>query len=177
MGAGASLTANDLTALEKTSKLNKTEIKKIFKRFQRFTSEESATVPTERLYEMPEFLMNPLTPKLLHFFDSSSTGQVEFTDFVTTLAVFSETGTVKEKTLFAFKLFDNDGDGFIYREDMFPVMKMLLGSVLTDAHINEVVDSAFEVIRPRDTSRISFEDFCKIVSSEDLGPKFTMDSF
>eukprot|EP00126_Sphaerothecum_destruens_P009564 Sdes_comp20535_c0_seq1m15209 len=99
MGAGASLTSNELQTLGNISKLSKGQIKTLFGRFCLLNKgRESNTLAVESLSEMPEFIMSPMTAKLLPFFDPSQTGQVEFRDFVTTLAVFSPASSLKEKT-------------------------------------------------------------------------------
>jgi len=81
---------------------------------------------------------------------------------VTGLSVLAR-GTVQEKLLWAFSLYDTDGDGVITREDLLDVVSAiydLMGKyaepVITPDTAREHVDRVFQVLRSLRLEMVSF---------------------
>ena len=72
-------------------------------------------------------------------FDEQGDDQVNFKQFVTALSAFTDRASSEEKTRFAFKIYDITNDGFVSSDELFQVLKMMVGTVLTDEQLHPIV--------------------------------------
>lgn len=61
--------------------------------------------------------------------------------------------------LVAFKVYDIDGDGYISNQDLFAVLKMMVGSNLTDVQLQQIVDKTINEADIDKDGKISFAEF------------------
>ena len=54
-------------------------------------------------------------------FDADSSGEVDFTEFITGMSSFSSQADTESKLRFAFKIYDMDNDGFISNGELYQV--------------------------------------------------------
>lgn len=124
---------------------------------------------------IPELAMNPLVERVIAIFDTNKDESINFKEFIQALAIFSVDGVKEAKLKFAFQVYDIDCDGFISNGELFQVLKMMVGSNLTDVQLQQIVD---KTIIEADTidrdGRISFQEFEKIVGSTDIDQKMTV---
>ena len=59
-------------------------------------------------------------------------GSISFFEFVHGLNSLSAGASNEQKLKFAFEIYDENNDGFVSNGDMFKVLKMMVGSNLTD---------------------------------------------
>ena len=79
-----------------------------------------------------------------------------------------------EKLKFAFMVYDIDCDGFISNQELFQVLKMMVGTNLTDVQLQQIVDKTIlEADSDRD-GKISFDEFSKVLANTDLNSKMTI---
>lgn len=64
------------------------ELEALYKRFESLDRDKSGTLSAEEVLAIPEFTMNPLTPRLLEVFGLSGSGELDFTGFVSILSLF-----------------------------------------------------------------------------------------
>jgi len=64
---------------------------------------------------------------------------INFKKFIQVLSVFSQKGNPDEKMKIAFKIYDLKDDGFIDYEELFEVIKMMVGSNLKDRQLWQIV--------------------------------------
>ena len=103
-----------------------------------------------------------------------SSRAVDFKEFITALSVFSVKGDSVEKLKFAFMVYDIDCDGFISNQELFQVLKMMVGTNLTDVQLQQIVDKTIlEADSDRD-GKISFDEFSKVLANTDLNSKMTI---
>lgn len=79
---------------------------------------------------------------MIAIFDEDGGGDVDFQEFVSGLSAFSSKGNKEEKLRFAFKVYDIDRDGYISNGELFIVLKMMVGSNLKDAQLQQVCRAA-----------------------------------
>ena len=65
------------------------------------------------------------------------------------------------KLKFAFKIYDMDNDGYITYEDLFQVLKLMVGSNLKDNQLQQLVNRTIRSADVNQDEKISFEEFCK----------------
>lgn len=56
------------------------------------------------------------------------------------LRALSVRSTLEEKLEFAFSLYDMNGSGVIERSELFELLRMMLGPVMNDAQLQQIVD-------------------------------------
>lgn len=64
--------------------------------------------------------------------------------------------------LVAFKIYDMDKDGYISNGELFQVLKMMVGSNLKDAQLQQIVDKTIIHADSDGDGKISFEEFCSV---------------
>ena len=79
-----------------------------------------------------ELANNPLVKRVIAVLDKNRDGEISFLEFVQGLNSLSAGASQEEKLRFAFAIYDIDGDGFISNGELFTVLKMMVGSNLTD---------------------------------------------
>ena len=73
-------------------------------------------------------------------------------------------------------MYDLDGNGFIAKEELFTVLKMIVGA---NAHLSEeqLMSIAEQTLKEADENKdnlISFEDFCQVLKRLDIEQKMSM---
>ena len=63
----------------------------------------------------------------------------------------------------AFAVYDVDGDGFISNEELYKVLKMMVGENLKDKQLSEIVNRTMMYADKDEDGMISFDEFCGIV--------------
>ena len=63
----------------------------------------------------------------------------------------------------AFKIYDMDKDGYISNGELFQVLKMMVGSNLKDAQLQQIVDKTIIHADSDGDGKISFEEFCSVM--------------
>ena len=93
---------------------------------------------------------------------------------------FTEANQV-EKLRFVFKVYDVDENGFISNGDLFEVilavtqvLKMMVGSNLTDIQLQQLVDRTIIKADKNYDGVIDFKEFCEFVKDLDVAAKLTL---
>ena len=103
------------------------------------------------LLKIPELAMNPLCKRIITLFRPQSSiekdagvWQINFKEFLKALSVFSDHGTDEEKARFAFRIYDIDNDGYISENELFEVMKTMVGDNVDNENLKEIVKTTIE---------------------------------
>ncbi|KAL4284042.1 hypothetical protein GQ457_16G026940 [Hibiscus cannabinus] len=89
---------------------------------------------------------NIFADRIFDLFDANKKGVIDFSDFVRALNVFHPNASQEEKMMFAFKLYDTDGTGFIERHEIKEMLLALLSECemkLSDEIIEAILDKTF----------------------------------
>jgi len=163
MGASqSSLTSEEVLQLQEDSHFSAAEIQQLYKRFQKLDRKQIGTISAEEFGLIPELAMNPLAARVIALFQDN-TESVNFHRFVQTLSVFSPKASPEEKLKIAFRCYDVDGDGFISENDLFHVLKLLVGCNLTDAQLHVIVSKTIRECDTERQGRINFASFGKLL--------------
>jgi len=164
MGASTSiLSSEELYDLAKQSNFSNSEIEVLFKRFTQLNRSKSGLLSSSELQLIPELSMNPLCPRIIALFDPEGTDQINFHRFVQSLSLFSSKASQEQKLRVLFTIFDVDGDGLISENDLFHVLKLLVGSNLSDTELLALVRKTMvDAAGSKDAVGLKFESFSKV---------------
>jgi len=74
-------------------------------------------------------------------------------------------GSDFDKSRLAFSIYDVDGDGFISREDLFSLLKSVVGQNLSDSQIRQLVDRQMRASDSDHDGKLSFDEFQAAVAN------------
>ncbi|KAJ3367907.1 calcineurin subunit B [Allomyces macrogynus ATCC 38327] len=150
------------------------ETKRLYKRFMKLDKDGSGTIDKDEFLAIPQIANNPLVARLIAIFDEDGGGDVDFTEFISGLSVFSSRGNKESKLRFAFKVYDMDRDGFISNGELFLVLKMMVGSNLKDHQLQQIVDKTIMEADLDGDGKISFTEFMNVVESTDIAKQMIL---
>lgn len=177
MGANVSVTEADVKEMKIPSPFSRRELKRLHKRFKKLDADNSGTLTSDEFLAIPGLEQNPLVQRVISVFDTDGNDSVDFREFVSALSIFAGQANHKEKLLFAFKLYDVDGDDLISREDLYSVLKTMVGDNLDDTQLWQLVDrTMFQADKDKD-GYLCVQEFCEMVKGSGIEDKLTMDVF
>ena len=98
------------------------EVNRLHKRFKKLDKDSNDTLCVEEFLALPELKENPLVQRVVQIFDADNNGELNFSEFVSGLAMFTTKNVDKEKKLrFLFNIYDLDRDGLISNSELFQV--------------------------------------------------------
>jgi serine/threonine-protein phosphatase 2B regulatory subunit len=176
MGNGVSgLDRESIDALLKASGFSEGELKKLYRRFKLLDKDGSGTLTTNEFMSIPDLALNPLLERILQIFDKNKDDEIQFSEFISVLSTLSDKGTKEDKLRFAFQVYDIDADGYISNGELFRVLKMMVGTNLTDIQLQQIVDKSMIEGDLDGDGKISFEEFVKMIgTSEGIDEKLTI---
>ena len=62
----------------------------------------------------------------------------------------------------AFKVYDQNNDGFISNMELFQTLKLMVGNNLKDAELQQIVDKTILVGDKDGDGKLSFQEFCAV---------------
>ncbi|KER26204.1 hypothetical protein T265_06487 [Opisthorchis viverrini] len=166
---------NEASLPELCSTFDVEEIKRLAKRFKKLDLDGSGSLSVKEFMSLPELKQNPLVARVIEIFDTDGNGEVDFKEFINGMSQFSVKGDKEAKLRFAFKIYDMDKDGFISNGELFQVLKMMVGNNLKDTQLQQIVDKTIMFADKDGDGRISFEEFCDVVSNLDVHKKMVRD--
>jgi len=151
------------------------ELHKLHRRFQKMDKDGSGTLTADEFLSIPELAGNPLLSRIIAIFDTNKDDEIEFSEFVKALATFTSKDNLEGKLRFTFQVYDIDNDGFISNGELFQVLKMMVGTNLTDVQLQNIVDKTILEADEDKDGKISYDEFVKLITNtEELGAKLTI---
>ena len=150
------------------------ELLMLEQRFRRLDKDGSGMLEPNEFFDIPELAQNPLVQRVISVFDKNKDGNISFYEFVTGISKLSEAGSEDDKMRFLFSIYDIENDGYISNGELFKVLKMMVGNNMTDVQLQQLVDRT--IIRADEDfdGKISYEEFCKMISDLEIGDKLTL---
>lgn len=151
------------------------EILRIFKRFQELAPSRipgemkdgrarKIKIPLTELENMTELRENPFCERICQVFSEDGSGDMCFDDFLDMFSVFSEAAPRNIKCVYAFKIYDFDGDNFLSRSDLEKTLRCLVRSELSNEEVQFVVDKVLEEVDLDDDGMLSYIEFEHVIS-------------
>ncbi|XP_036365617.1 calcineurin subunit B type 1-like [Octopus sinensis] len=153
------------SSLDFCSNFDADEIKRLGKRFRKLDVDKSGSLSLDELSFFPQSRKNPLVQRVIDIFDTDGNGEINFKEFIDGLSQFSVKGNNEAKLRFAFSIYDIDKDGFISNGDLFQTLKLMVGPNLEDVQLQQIVDRTIIYADTDGDGKISFEEFCAVVST------------
>lgn len=116
--------------------------------------------------DMPELRFNPFRKRIAEVFARDQDHRIGFDEYLEFLSVFSEETTSDIKRLYAFRIYDHDGDGHLGRADIIKTVKCLVGNHLSEQEILTVAKKVFEESDLDGDELLSYVEFEHVVSKK-----------
>ncbi|XP_071438584.1 calcium and integrin-binding family member 2 [Hetaerina americana] len=151
------------------------EILRVHKRFREvspelvpktMTGNEAMTiqVPREKMETLQELRENPFRRRICEVFSRDGSGDMTFEDFLDLLSVFSEQAPRDIKVLYAFRIYDFDGDDHIGPSDLEQTLKLLTRSELAPEEVTQVCEKVVEECDVDGDGKLSFMEFEHVIT-------------
>merc|ERR1740138_2062029 len=123
-------------------KLKPAYIKKLYKKFKQVDQDGSGTIDYNEYLQVMEEDDHPLMRRMFDLFDADKSGRLELKEFIVGLSNYTSAAKT-DKLKFAFMMFDEDGSGFIERDEL---IEMLRASFIVEGYNqDELEDRADQV--------------------------------
>jgi Ca2+-binding EF-hand superfamily protein len=114
-----------------------------------------------------DFLMD----RIFRAFDSDNDSHISMEEWIEGLSKFVR-GTEEERIMFAFVVYDLNNDGYITKDEMFPMLKACMIKVPTeedpDEGVKDLLDLVLKKLDIDKDGRVSHNDFKTAVLNEPL---------
>lgn len=145
----------------------------MYRSFRKIDKDQSGDLDIEEFLSLPQLTLNPLVRRVVSIFDKNKDGSISFEEFVTGLSTLYSNNE-EAKLQFAFKVYDIDDDGFISNGELFTVLKMMVGTNLSDLQLQQLVDRTIIKADQDYDGKISFQEFKKMVKDLDVASKLSL---
>lgn len=194
MGAGPSISKEQLERLEERGEFNANQLKKLHAGFVRRDMGEVVVVSD--LYRIPEVKQQPLLSLAIQSVTPDDTGKtivdsgdqpaedvgptIPFEEFASVMYTLSSSCPAARKTRFLFDIFDRDKSGFIEKPELVEIMSLLVGTHIEAPQIEEIVEriaSHCDLVEIDGVAReqIFFPYFQTLVEEPSLLARLTLD--
>ncbi|CAI2382325.1 unnamed protein product [Moneuplotes crassus] len=158
-----SLEAQEVAELSKETKFTSKEVKRIHKRFGQLDVHGRGYITIHDLATLPDVDKNPLGDRICRVLAEEGKNSISFKEFIKALAVFNDKDNDEEKLKFLFKVYDIDGDGYVTKDELFVILKSLVGNSLNNSQLEQISE---KTISDTSDGKMGFEEFKKIFSSK-----------
>ncbi|CAH1795830.1 unnamed protein product [Owenia fusiformis] len=121
-------------------------------------------IPCNTLLSMSEIKTNPFNRRICEVFSEDGTGNMSFDDFLDMFSVFSESAPRDVKAVYAFRIYDFDGDSHIGKSDLERTLYCLTQNELSRDEVELVCEKVFEEADLDDDGQLSYMEFEHVIS-------------
>lgn len=133
------------------------ELAQLQERFASLDKQSLGYLSETDLLTIPELFLNPLAPRILSLIFTSP--YLSFDSFVSFLAIFAPAQNTDVKLRFAFSVFDADGDGYVTKDDLMVVLRLMMSKCTEEAQIERVARMTIDDIDGDGDGRLSYLEF------------------
>ncbi|CAL5227747.1 g10764 [Coccomyxa viridis] len=112
------LPRDELRRFVKETPFTSREVLKLWSRFARLDKDHSGRLSLQEMLNVDEFKCNPFASRIVELFSEDGSGVISFQKFINIFSVFSPRATAETKTVWAFAVWDFDGDDLIGPRDI-----------------------------------------------------------
>ena len=190
----ADLLPEEIIELQASYPFTQSEIRRLYRRFRKLDVNKTGGITRAQLLKIPELSMNPLAQRIISLFhppppslaaltaSSAATAKppatrhdtINFRDFLQMLSNFSDRATVLEKEKLAFRVYDINNDGYISANELFEVMKTMVGDNVKNDALKEMVQRTIANGDKDGDGQLNFEEFRHIMHTEETETALNM---
>jgi Ca2+-binding EF-hand superfamily protein len=169
-GSVTTLKPNVLKQLTESTHFNQEEIIALHEHFK-VVSKGSADETIDSLHFLSSLGINKskFLERMFTLFDSNKDGRITFVEYLSGLSVLCSRGRIDEKVLFAFQIYDMDGDGKISKQELSEMLRATLEEntlKVTKKQMKNIIEYTFEQADKNQDGFIDMTEFRKL-SDED----------
>uniref|UniRef100_V9LEI6 Calcineurin B homologous protein 2 n=1 Tax=Callorhinchus milii TaxID=7868 RepID=V9LEI6_CALMI len=176
----------DLELIIQETGFTKAHICRLYNRFNQLDKEKTGKLTKENFDSLRELAVNPLGERIIKAFFPDGQNSLDFRSFAKILAPFRPIAEGQDsssaepinsrnnKLRFAFRLYDEDKDGKISREELFQVLRLMLGSQVSDDQLESITDRTIQEADTNGDQTISFEEFRKVLENVNVEQKMSI---
>jgi calcium-binding protein p22 len=168
------------------------QIERLYWRFLNLDTKNKGYLDRDDLTRIPGLVTNPFGERIIQlFFKDESNGNIDFTNFVLTLATFSphrkikdkiKINTKQQKLAFLFKIYDLENSETITPEIMLAVAQSMnlndgLDGSMKEEKEREYIQKIFEEVDRDHDDCITFNDFCAALQKADIEQEMSLNFF
>lgn len=144
--------------------VTKQELEKLFVNFKKLDRNGDGFLSKDEFLQIEALQQNPLVARVLEIFDDDGNDKIDFTEFVSALAIFCSTDPEenKQKVEFAFRIYDVNNDQFISNGDLFRILKIMVGDNLNDTQLQQLVDRTILQADKDKDGKLSPQEFTEV---------------
>jgi len=182
MGASSSseLSAEDIEEIHNDTQFSRKAIQRLYKRFKDLDKTNVGLLSPQDFLSIPEFAINPLGLRIIALFDEQRSDEINFKQFCKTLSLFRPEAPLRDKLNLVFRLYDVDDNQRIERDELFNVVKRMVGSNITDGQLWQLVDKVIldskggKVTDPAELQFITRANFQSAMADAQLQQKMSI---
>ncbi|XP_071800638.1 calcineurin subunit B-like [Asterias amurensis] len=175
--ADSVLSPEKIAELEKSTHYNAKEIKHIVSHYAQFDQSTNGEdgIPLEKLSEIPELCGCPFYERIAYAYIDRPTMRLKAEAFLKMFSLLSSRASVEEKSKALFNSLDCSHDGTLGFDELFRFYKSVLSPTFDDDYIIDLVVRILQRSELQEQHRVSYQDFQKLISSEEIKEKMTVD--
>ncbi|CDK24217.1 unnamed protein product [Kuraishia capsulata CBS 1993] len=166
-----------LDSLSTGTNFDNDDINKLVRMFLKLDKDSSGAIDKAEFLSIPGIASNPLAKRVVEIFDKDRGGDVDLKEFIEGLSIFSNKADPEDKLLFAFKIYDIDGDNYISNGELFIVLKMMVGEGLTDIQLQQLVDRTILENDEDHDGKLNYEEFRNAIDRTAVANSLTLDDY
>ncbi|ELU10268.1 hypothetical protein CAPTEDRAFT_3898 [Capitella teleta] len=121
-------------------------------------------VAARLILDMPELKENPFRRRICEVFSEDGRGNMSFEDFLDMFSVFSEAAPRDIKAVYAFKIYDFDGDTHLGKEDIVLTLMCLTRNEMNPTEVEFICEKILEEADLDEDGKLSFTEFEHVIS-------------
>lgn len=167
-------TAADLRRWKESTMLSDTQIKRFYDRFSKLDKGKKGRLYREDLLSIPSLTCNPLVDRVMAVIISNNATGIDFDSFIKAVSIFMSDASRDDKLYFTFQIYDMDGDGRISNKDLYEALRVMVGTNLTGAQLQQITDKTFIEADVNRDGYITFEEFKALTVNSDFADRMTL---
>ena len=197
MGANTSaLTDDQLKQYQRSTSFSRREICSLWNKFYKVCDindkivkgeADSIRASFDQIKMMPELKENPFNQRICEVFATPSEeildeeegsandeiNSLSFENFLDMVYIFSEQAPLEEKIKYAFKIYDEDNDGYIGRDDLHSIVTLMTkkqNATSSDQGIDNLIDQEITIIADKiiEESDVDHDQRLSIIEFESI---------
>jgi len=148
----------DLKHIREYSNMSETDLRAVLQKFSKFDTDHSGDINYEEFRSALGLPDSEYVERLFHLLDTDDSGTISWKEYVSGIALLSKEVKDEEALQFAFKLFDDNGDGKVEEDELFGIMRKVFPTISKSE-----VSAIFQTVDTQKRGYIDYEQFLEFI--------------